>query len=315
MPYLATLALTSAAHFARAAPQAGSAAATATGAISSIIAGGASSVSSASGAVATSSGSQASGSSAGSATATASGSASSSTATGTSSSGGSCTGNVTYIESSGPNASGDISFGENYAVMFLDYVAGIVQGVQDTCDGQAFLNASQTWSQAVHNVTTNKPLIMYSRLYFQSDSRYEVADNLDYGFSQVAGSTNFTLGSDPSTIVPEVQPQQGDFVFQKVRYSAVDFNDALITLRSQNISTVVLSGIRVTGVIMASMYPLFDQNFQVYVISNNTAEPGNNTESIKQAILGPNGAVAKLPANVISLEQALTAIGSSTSSS
>lgn len=301
-PYIVTLALASAAQLAGAVPQA--AGASAASAVSSAASG----ASRASSAVASSTGSSATRASSSSATATSSGTASTSSSSGSSNS--SCTGNVTYIESSGPNASGNISFGENYAVLFLDYVTGIVQGVRNTCDGQAFLNSSRTWSQAVHNVTTNKPLIMYSRLYFQSDQRYEVANDLNYGFSQVAGSTNFTLGSNASTIVPEVQPQQGDFIFQKIRYSAVDFNDALITLRSQNISTVVLSGIRVTGVILASIYPLFDQNFQVYVISNNTAEPGNNTASIKQAILGPNGAIPKLPANVISLEQALRAIGS-----
>ncbi|PWY98315.1 Isochorismatase hydrolase [Testicularia cyperi] len=315
---LTTLALASMSQLASAVPQgmvssalasASGAVSSATGMVSSAVGGATSTGFSSAASVAASSSaaptpSSGSGSSSGSGNST-------SPSSGSGSSSDSCTGNVTYIESSGPDVSaGDISFGSNTAVLFLDYVAGIVQGVRGTCDGDAFLNASATWSEAVHQADP-KPLIMYSRLYFYSDEKYEVATGLPYGFSQVVSGGNFTQGSNASEIVPEVEPQQGDFVFQKIRYSAIDFNDALLVLRSQNITDVVLSGIRVSGVILSSAYPLFDNNFRVWVISNTTAEPGDRTEEIKQAVLGPQGVIPKLPANVISLEQAMQAIGAS----
>lgn len=216
-----------------------------------------------------------------------------------------CIGNVTYIESSGPQTN-NISFGENYAVLFLDYNQGIVDNVRSTCEGESFINSSRIWSDAVHDLNP-RPLIMYSRLYL-SDQRYEIAP-LAYGFGSVVDGTNFTDGSNASQIIPEVQPNQTDYVFKKVRYGAFDYNDALLVLRSQNITSVVVSGIRISGVLLASVYQLFDNNFNVFVISNNTVEPGNGS-MIKQATLGPDGILPKLPANVISIEQALQAIGS-----
>lgn len=49
-----------------------------------------------------------------------------------------------------------------------------------------------------------------------------------------------------------------DFVFKKIRYNAAFANDAILTLRSQRIDTVVLSGIRTSGVIQSTAYALFE---------------------------------------------------------
>jgi hypothetical protein len=66
------------------------------------------------------------------------------------------------------------------------------------------------------------------------------------------------------------------------------------------------SGIRTSGVVLSTAYRLFDLNYKVYVISNNTIESAPNTAGIDQAI--KQGIIPKLPANVITLEQALAAL-------
>lgn len=96
-----------------------------------------------------------------------------------------------------------MTFGENYAALFLDYQQGIVSGIADSEPGSYFLNQSQRWSDAVH-AANPKPFIGYSRVAFDSQS-LEVAD-LPYGFSQVVGSNNFTVGSNGTEIVSQVAP-------------------------------------------------------------------------------------------------------------
>ena len=67
------------------------------------------------------------------------------------------------------------------------------------------------------------------------------------------------------------------------------------------------SGIRTSGVILSSTYALFDKNYKVYVIGDNVIEsPGENAPATDAAI--KTGIIPKLPANVITLKQALAAL-------
>lgn len=60
---------------------------------------------------------------------------------------------------------------------------------------------------------------------------------------------------------------------------------------------------------MSTAYRLFDLNYKVYVISNNTIETPSNVPGIDAAI--KEGVIPKLPADVITLEQAIAALGRS----
>lgn len=61
--------------------------------------------------------------------------------------------------------------------------------------------------------------------------------------------------------------------------------------------------------ILSTAYRLFDLNYNVYVIADNVIESAPDTPSINQAIL--EGIIPKLPANVITLDQAIAALGRS----
>jgi len=69
------------------------------------------------------------------------------------------------------------------------------------------------------------------------------------------------------------------------------------------------SGIRTSGVIMNTAYRLFDLNYNVYVISNNSIETPSDYPGIDAAI--KQGILPKLPANVITVEQAIAALNRS----
>lgn len=73
-----------------------------------------------------------------------------------------------------------------------------------------------------------------------------------------------------------------------------------------NILTEIQSGVRTSGVILSTAYRLFDLNYKVFVISNNTIESPSDEPGIDAAI--KEGILPKLPADVITLEQAIAAL-------
>ena len=66
-----------------------------------------------------------------------------------------------------------------------------------------------------------------------------------------------------------------------------------------------------SGTVLCTAYNLFSLNYNVYVISNNTIEAGSSVPglNVDQAI--KQGIIPKIPAQVITLEQALGALNRS----
>lgn len=98
-------------------------------------------------------------------------------------------------------------------------------------------------------------------------------------------------------------------VLSKTRYYAGTGNELELILSSQKIDTVVLTGIRTSGVILSTAYRLFDLNYKVYVVSDAVIESPPDTPGINAAIL--QGIIPKFPADVINVEQAVAALGRS----
>ena len=69
------------------------------------------------------------------------------------------------------------------------------------------------------------------------------------------------------------------------------------------------SGIRTSGVILNTAYDLFNLNYKVYVIADTCIETAPDTAGIDRAI--KEGILPKLPASVITLDQALGALNRS----
>ena len=63
----------------------------------------------------------------------------------------------------------------------------------------------------------------------------------------------------------------------------------------------IVSGTR--GVVLSTAYTFFDAGFNVYVIEEATIDPVKSTQA---AIVGEDGILAKLPATIISLDDAIS---------
>jgi len=202
-----------------------------------------------------------------------------------------------------PNNS-TFSFGKNYAVLNLDLINGIVGNINTTTEGKQFINSVSTWISAVH-AQSPPPLSIFTRIYFSNAKRPEIGPKTPFSVD-AASLGNATIDSPQGQLYPAFVPSADDVVLQKARYYAGAGNALEEILSSQLIDTVILSGVRTSGVILSTAYRLFDLNYNIYVISNNTIESPSNAPGIDAAI--KEGILPKLPANIITLEQAIGAL-------
>ena len=236
------------------------------------------------------------------------------------------TGYPTPIASTLP-ANTSLSFGQHYAVLNLDLITALVSPLAPTPAGSSFISNTASWISAVH-AQSPPPLSIFTRIYFANARHPEVKP--DSGFAAISAALG-TASDNATQVYPafEVDEGAGDVVLQKTRYYAGAGNALEEILRAQGVDTVVISGVRTSGVVLSTVYRLFDLDYDVYVgfplvgfcvvclltnlfryvISNNTIETAPDTPGINAAIL--EGVIPKLPAQVISIEQAIEALGNS----
>jgi len=156
-----------------------------------------------------------------------------------------------------------LSFGQHYAVLNLDLITGLVAGVNTSAAGQAFINNTATWIDAVH-AQDPAPLSIFTRIYFTGPPGHRAEVGANAPFNKI--SAGLGNASDPLTqLYPafHVDEAAGDVVLQKTRYYAGAGNALEQILSTQGIDTVILSGIRTSGVITATTYRLFDLDYNV----------------------------------------------------
>ena len=152
-------------------------------------------------------------------------------------------------------------FGRRYAVLNLDLINALLGGVNSTNAGQEFINNTAKWIDAVH-AQDPAPLSIFTRIYFSNAKKPEIGPQSPFG--KVGGALE--TSSDPLTeIYPAfiVDEAAGDTVLQKTRYYAGAGNALEQILSTQQIDTVILSGIRTSGVIISTAYRLFDLDYNV----------------------------------------------------
>ncbi|KAL2852563.1 Isochorismatase-like protein [Aspergillus pseudodeflectus] len=210
------------------------------------------------------------------------------------------------LTSCAASTSNPLTFGQNYAVLNLDLINSVVAPLANTTEGRKWINSTATWIDAVH-AQSPPPLSIYTRIFYSSGSAPELSPETP--FYQVASAFgNLTEESSVSQIYPAFAPDSdSDVVLRKSRYYAGDGNSLEEILRVRRVESVILSGLSTSGVLLATAYRLFDLDYLVYVISDTTIQP--NSPATKDAIL--KDILPRLPVTVISLEEALEALGNS----
>jgi hypothetical protein len=143
------------------------------------------------------------------------------TSTSTTSSSGLGYGNITSTLPSNST----FSFGSRYAILNLDLINGIVGSFNTTPAGQAFINSTSQWIDAVQTKSNSsnayEPLTIYTRIYFSTPQRPELG--LGVPFSNIAqGFGNITESSETGELYPAFAEKvlDTDVVLQKTRFYA-----------------------------------------------------------------------------------------------
>lgn len=161
------------------------------------------------------------------------------------------------------NASSALSFGQHYAVLNLDLINGIIGYISGSPAGQLFINNTARWINAVH-AQTPPPLSIFTRIYFSNHQRPEIGVPFSPFSQTVAGFGNVTEADSLGMLYPAFTPlDDWDVVMPKTRYYAGAGNALEEILRAQQIDTVILSGVRTSGVILSTAYRLFDLDYKV----------------------------------------------------
>jgi len=159
--------------------------------------------------------------------------------------------------------SANLSFGQHYAVLNLDLINGLVGSINSTAAGQSFINNTATWINAVH-AQQPPPLSIFTRIYFSNRQRPEIGVPFSPFSQTVAGLGNVTEADAVGALYPAFEVlEDWDVVMPKTRYYAGAGNALEEILRAQQIDTVILSGIRTSGVILSTTYRLFDLDYKV----------------------------------------------------
>jgi len=92
-------------------------------------------------------------------------------------------------------------------------------------------------------------------------------------FSALKGGARPMTESDLSTAIhPAVAPQAGDVVVTKRRVGAFSGSDLEIVLRSQGVTSLVLTGIATSGVVLSTLRAAADMDFEITVLSDGCAD-------------------------------------------
>ncbi|KAI8959382.1 Isochorismatase hydrolase [Daldinia sp. FL1419] len=194
-----------------------------------------------------------------------------------------------------------LNFGKDYAILNLDLMTVLIDAVKDTKEGREFISNCVRWNDAVHKKNP-RPLTIFSSLFFNTGEP-ELAH--DAPFEQlIRDFGSFAAGSSAVQIAPNFKVDSKDIVLQKTRWYAGSGNSLEQILKAQNIDTVVVSGLSLSGVVMSTIYRLFDLDYNIYVIADNVLElpPDQHTE-FSQVILG--SLLPKMNLQVIPINAAL----------
>ncbi|KAJ3956870.1 hypothetical protein N0V92_006584 [Colletotrichum tropicale] len=174
------------------------------------------------------------------------------------------------------------SFGKRFAILNLDLMAIMFDSIKTTDEGKFFISDCVRWNEAVHQHHP-RPLTIFTTLCFTTVSQPELARPSPFA-NLIDGFEDFIKGSPAVQIDKSVELDEKDIVLHKTRWYAGAGNGLEQILKAQNISTVVISGITLSGVVMSTVYRLFDLDYNIYVISDNLKNMNVGVITLNEAL-------------------------------
>jgi nicotinamidase-related amidase len=149
----------------------------------------------------------------------------------------------------------------------MDYQAGILGRLPDA---DALLARV---ADAIAVVRGQGGQVGYVRVAF-TDADYDAMPATSGMAASVRAYGRAMHADSPATAVHgDVAPEPGDIIVRKTRVGAFSTTDLDEQLRERGVTTLVLAGISTSGVVLSTVRDAFDRDYQVFVLSDGTADP------------------------------------------
>ncbi len=109
-------------------------------------------------------------------------------------------------------------------------------------------------------------LVIFVRVGFRTD--YPEVSTQNKSFSAITERGGFTVSDSSTQIHDSFAPLPNEPVVTKLRVSAFTGSDLEVILRSQQISTLVLTGISTSGVVLSTLREAADKDYGLVVLSD-----------------------------------------------
>jgi nicotinamidase-related amidase len=156
----------------------------------------------------------------------------------------------------------------NAALIVMDVQAGIVERFGDT-------SVLERVAQAISAARAAAMPVIYVKVDFRPG--FPEISPRNRTFSQAARSG--FLG-EKARVHPVVAPQPGDVEVTKRRVSGFTGSDLEVVLRSQAISTLVLTGIATSGVVLSTLREAADRDYELVVLADCCADPDSEVHRL-----------------------------------
>lgn len=148
----------------------------------------------------------------------------------------------------------------NTALLVMDLQNGIVS--RFTENKEIIL----PFQKAIEAARQNNIPVIFVRVGF-SEGYPEVSPK-NKAFSAISKYGGMTVVDSATQIHELVQPQPNEPVITKYRVSAFAGSNLEVILRSQQINTLILSGISTSGVVLSTLREAADKDFSITVLSD-----------------------------------------------
>ncbi|MGE8204757.1 isochorismatase family cysteine hydrolase [Heyndrickxia sp. NPDC080065] len=146
------------------------------------------------------------------------------------------------------------------ALLVMDLQNGIVSRYGENKE------VFQPFQKAIEAARLNNIPVIFVRVGF-SEGYPEISPK-NKGFSAISKHGGMTLSDESTQIHESVQPKPNEPVVTKYRFSAFAGSNLEVILRSQQIDTLVLSGISTSGVVLSTLREAADKDFSLTVLSD-----------------------------------------------
>lgn len=151
------------------------------------------------------------------------------------------------------------------ALLVMDLQNGIVSRFGEN------IEILQPFQKAVEAARQNNIPVFFVRVGFSEG--YPEVSSQNKAFSAISKYGGMTITDLATQIHKSVEPKPNEPVITKYRVSAFAGSNLEIILRSQQIDTLVLTGISTSGVVLSTLREAADKDFSITVLSDACLDP------------------------------------------